>query len=104
MESAGDNATFTATGAIKAFAEGDYAETVRLLRPVRSYAHRFGGSHAQRDLINLTLVEAAARAGEHRLAAALLTERADIGRAIPRKYRGSEISAPAAAEPATMRC
>ena len=82
MESAGDNAAFTrevgyaATRAIKAFGDGNYAETVRLLRPIRSYAHRFGGSHAQRDLIDLTLIEATSRAGEDRLAAALLAERA----------------------------
>ncbi|OLC28020.1 MAG: hypothetical protein AUH28_19755 [Acidobacteria bacterium 13_1_40CM_56_16] len=31
-----------------------HAEAIRLLRPIRSYAHRFGGSHAQRDVINLT--------------------------------------------------
>jgi predicted unusual protein kinase regulating ubiquinone biosynthesis (AarF/ABC1/UbiB family) len=34
---------------------------VRLLRPMRTIAHRFGGSHAQRDLLDLTLIEAAAR-------------------------------------------
>jgi hypothetical protein len=82
MESMGDNAQFTrevghpATRAIKTFGEGDYRETIRLLRPIRSYAHRFGGSHAQRDLIDLTLIEAASRADEDRLAAALLAERA----------------------------
>lgn len=67
---------YAATRAIKAFGDGNYAETVRLLRPIRSYAHRFGGSHAQRDLIDLTLIEATSRAGEDRLAAALLAERA----------------------------
>ena len=30
-----------------------------LLQPIRTIANRFGGSHAQRDLIHLTLVEAA---------------------------------------------
>jgi hypothetical protein len=81
MEGPGDNAAFTlevghaATLAIKAFGDGNYAETVRLLRPVRSYAHRFGGSHAQRDLIDLTLIEAAIRSGENRLASALRLER-----------------------------
>ncbi len=35
-----------------------------LLRPVRSIAYRFGGSHAQRDVIDLTLIEAAFRAGD----------------------------------------
>jgi hypothetical protein len=81
MEGAGDNATFmrevghAATQAIKSFGDGNYAETIRLLRPVRNHAHRFGGSHAQRDVIDLTLIEAARRAGQQRLAAALLAER-----------------------------
>ena len=83
MDTAGDNAQFTrevghaATRAIRAFGDGDYGETVRLLRPIRSYAHRFGGSHAQRDLLDLTLIEAASRAGHDRLAAALRAERAN---------------------------
>jgi hypothetical protein len=86
MDAPGDNAQFTrevghpATRAIKAFGDGDYAESVRLLRPIRNYAHRFGGSHAQRDLIDLTLIEAAARSGQDRLAAALRAERANARR------------------------
>jgi len=88
MDGSGDNAAFTrevghpATRAIRAFGDGDYAGTVELLRPVRSYAHRFGGSHAQRDLIDLTLIEAAARAGHDQLAAALLAERANAKRRV----------------------
>ena len=76
-----DNATFTrdvgqaATLGVQAFGQGDYARTVGLLRPVRSVAHRFGGSHAQRDLLDLTLLEAAARSGDQPLAAALAAER-----------------------------
>jgi hypothetical protein len=38
---------------------------------VRSLAARFGGSHAQRDAIDLTLIEAALRAKDARLSAAL---------------------------------
>jgi hypothetical protein len=81
LEPGGDNVAFIsevgrpATQAIKAFGDGNYAETVRLLRPIRSYAHRFGGSHAQRDLLDLTLIEAAVRGGETQLAAALIAER-----------------------------
>jgi hypothetical protein len=48
-----------------------------LLRPIRSIAHRFGGSHAQRDVIDLTLIEAALRSGDAGLASALTAERAD---------------------------
>ncbi|RUY16706.1 tetratricopeptide repeat protein, partial [Mesorhizobium sp. M7A.F.Ca.CA.004.12.1.1] len=63
------------TLAVKAFGEGNYAETVRLIRPIRSISHRFGGSHAQRDVIDLTLIEAALRAGDGALARALTAER-----------------------------
>jgi len=82
MAGGGDNAGFTRdvghplTLAIKAFGDGDYARTVDLLRPIRSIAYRFGGSHAQRDVIDLTLIEAAFRAGETHLASALSAERA----------------------------
>ena len=48
-----------ATRAIMAFGEGRYGDAVRLLRAVRNTAQRFGGSHAQRDLLDLTLIEAA---------------------------------------------
>ncbi len=79
----GDNALFLrdvgldATRAIHAFGAGRYAEAVQRLRPLRSNAHRFGGSHAQRDLIDLTLIEAAARSGQSLLAEALQRERAE---------------------------
>jgi hypothetical protein len=84
-----DNADFTRevghpmTMAILAFGDGDYAETVRLLRPLRLIAHRFGGSNAQRDIIDLTLIEAAFRAGEVALAAALAAERTALKPASP---------------------
>jgi hypothetical protein len=76
-----DNADFTlevghaATRAVKAFADGDYAAAVELIRPIRHKAHRFGGSHAQRDLLDLTLIEAARRSGQRALAEALANER-----------------------------
>ena len=82
MERSGDNAFFIrevgrdATQAIQAYGEGNYAEAVRLLRPIRNIAHRFGGSHAQRDLLDLTLIEASFRSGNAALAAALAAERA----------------------------
>ena len=77
-----DNAAFTrevghpVVLAIKAFGDRNYPETVSRLRAVRNIAHRFGGSHAQRDVLDLTLIEAALRAGQHSLAAALAAERA----------------------------
>ncbi|MER8813325.1 MULTISPECIES: tetratricopeptide repeat protein [unclassified Mesorhizobium] len=82
MRGKDDNVGFTRdvghplTLAIKAFGEGNYAETIRLIRPIRAIAHRFGGSHAQRDVIDLTLVEAALRSGDGALARALAAERA----------------------------
>ncbi|HEY0879608.1 MAG TPA: tetratricopeptide repeat protein [Zeimonas sp.] len=78
----GDNVDFVrevgeaATRAIAAFGDADYAQAVRLLRAVRSHAHRFGGSHAQRDVLDLTLIEAAIRGGDRPLAQALAAERA----------------------------
>ena len=56
---------------------------MRLLRPIRSDAHRFGGSHAQRDLLDLTLIEAALRGGDPALGAALARERAMLKPASP---------------------
>ncbi|HEX7812569.1 MAG TPA: tetratricopeptide repeat protein, partial [Burkholderiales bacterium] len=61
--------------ALNAFAEGDCAAAVELLLPLRLVASRFGGSHAQRDIINLTLIEAALRGGRLTLARALASER-----------------------------
>ncbi|SFC98023.1 hypothetical protein SAMN05216321_10994 [Cupriavidus sp. OV038] len=64
--------------AMIAFARGDYAATVTLLMPVRILTHRFGGSHAQRDVFALTLIEAALRGRHANLAAALVAERAAL--------------------------
>jgi hypothetical protein len=81
-EGRGDNARVTAevglpvAEAIHAFGQGDYPAAIERLRGVRNHAGRFGGSHAQRDLLDLTLIEAARRAGETSLERALLAERA----------------------------
>ncbi|HVK57097.1 MAG TPA: tetratricopeptide repeat protein [Burkholderiales bacterium] len=61
--------------AIAALGRGDYATTIERLIPIRAIANRFGGSNAQRDLIHLTLLEAAFRAGRVNLAQALAAER-----------------------------
>lgn len=60
------------------FGLGHYAEALDLLLPIRAIANRFGGSHAQRDLIHLTLVEAALRSGKEKLARALISERTQL--------------------------
>jgi hypothetical protein len=89
IEGDADNAEFTrevghaATRAIQAFGQGQYAECADLLRPIRHIAHRFGGSHAQRDVLDLTLIEAAYRSGNQPLAAALAAERAALRPASP---------------------
>ena len=61
--------------AIIAFGEGRYDDVVRMLHPIRKVLHQFGGSNAQRDVIARTLLEAAIRAGHHKLAHSLLSER-----------------------------
>ena len=61
--------------AIRAFGAGRYGEAVELLMPVRYRAQAFGGSHAQRDIVHRTLIEAAIRDGQHGLALALANER-----------------------------
>ena len=76
-----DNGTMTRTvglpvaSAILAYAEGRYGETVERLAPVKAIAARAGGSHAQRDLLAQTLLAAAGKSGQHRLARSLLNER-----------------------------
>jgi len=80
-----------------AFAAGDPAAAVDLLVDVRPEANAVGGSHAQRDVIDVTLIAAAARSGQSQLARALVSERvarkpsADTSaRALLRANGGSE--------------
>lgn len=61
----------------RAFGEGDYRTAIDRLRDVRNRAGRFGGSHAQRDLIDLTLIAAAKLSGDSALERALIAERAN---------------------------
>ncbi len=49
--------------ALTAFSDGRYAEAVEIILPLRLDLWRIGGSHAQRDVIDWTLAEAAGRAG-----------------------------------------
>jgi hypothetical protein len=58
------------------FAAGRFNGAIDLLSEARSGAHVVGGSNAQRDVVDLTLIAAAARAGEHRMARQLVGERA----------------------------
>jgi hypothetical protein len=61
--------------AFRAFGQERWADVLAQLMPVRDIAHRFGGSHAQRDILTLTLVEAAIRGGQPALARHYLGER-----------------------------
>jgi len=58
-----------------AFWHGDYEKAADRLYGARFIANSFGGSHAQRDIIDWTLAEAATRGGLTRLAEALANER-----------------------------
>ena len=58
-----------------AFARGDADGAADLIWPARALAARFGGSHAQRDLIDQTLLAAAAEGNRHAIGRALLNER-----------------------------
>jgi tetratricopeptide (TPR) repeat protein len=77
----GDNAYMTrAIGlplaeAFVAFDSGRYAETVEKIGAVRGIAQRFGGSHAQRDILTLTMLHAAIKGGMKQVADALAAER-----------------------------
>ena len=45
-----------------AYARGEYDQAVLQLQPAQAHSIRLGGSHAQRDLLDLTLIAAARRA------------------------------------------
>ena len=54
-------AAYPACRALLAFAQADYRSAEALLRSLPPVAHRIGGSHAQRDVLQLTRAAAAAR-------------------------------------------
>ncbi len=60
---------------LAAFHRGAYAEAVELLLPVRFDLWQIGGSHAQRDVVDWTLTEAAVRASQRDVALSLAHER-----------------------------
>lgn len=57
------------------FDAGRFSAAAENLHRVRGRAQRFGGSHAQRDIISLTLLEAEIRGGRRAQAQALAAER-----------------------------
>jgi hypothetical protein len=60
---------------VLAFAEGDFEASVAFLAPVRRLLSVFGGSHAQRDAWQRTLLVAALRSGQAGFARVLVEER-----------------------------
>jgi tetratricopeptide (TPR) repeat protein len=63
--------------AVLAFGRGQYQKTVDYLYPIRHRLHEFGGSHAQRDVVLMTLIEAALRGNDKR-AKEILNERFEV--------------------------
>jgi tetratricopeptide (TPR) repeat protein len=61
--------------ALSAFHRGSYDEAITRLLQTRCDLWQIGGSHAQRDVIDWTLAEAAVRAGQRNVALALAHER-----------------------------
>ena len=55
-----------ASRAIIRFAQERYADVIDELLPIRRVLQRFGGSHAQRDVLQRTLLEAALQGGQPR--------------------------------------
>jgi hypothetical protein len=67
-----------ASRAVIAHAEERFGDVVAELLPIRRQMHRFGGSHAQRDVLQRTLLDAAIRDGQLDLARALTAERLGV--------------------------
>ena len=60
---------------VRAFGQRNYEEAIRLLEPLGEQLVRIGGSHAQREVFEDTLLQAYLRSGRCEQAAALLRER-----------------------------
>jgi len=88
-----------------AFRRGDHDAAVRHLHRAREIANCFGGSHAQRDVIDWTLTEAALRGGDSDMAEALANERLALRPHSPvnRGFLRRAVAAAGAAAPAVLR-
>jgi tetratricopeptide (TPR) repeat protein len=60
---------------LASFAQKRYMQAIDAIESVRDTANLFGGSHAQRDLLTLTLIDASIRAGDGRRAQHYIAER-----------------------------
>ena len=76
-----DNATVTGyvglplARAVVAHRNGDYDKVVETLLPLRYELYRIGGSHAQRDLFAMLLIDACLKCGRVNVARMLISER-----------------------------
>lgn len=82
--------------ALRDYARGRWDRAAEGLLHVRDRAHVMGGSHAQRDLLTWTLLDAAIRAGQRELAAHVLNERRPAKAATPLTAHWQERAAAAA--------
>ncbi len=67
-----------ASRAVLAFVEERHDDVLAELLPIRGHLHRFGGSHAQRDVLQRTIVESAIGSDRLDLATALVNERLGV--------------------------
>ena len=72
---------------LRAFHDKDYGRAVDLMLPVRYDLYLFGGSHAQRDVFDQTLVLSAIRSGRDALTRALVAERETRHRQVPEVWK-----------------
>jgi hypothetical protein len=70
------------------FGRGDHDAVIEGLLPIRGRLAALGGSHAQRDAVQRTLVESALRSGRVDLSRALLSERLGVKPGSPWNWRG----------------
>ncbi|WP_052862910.1 tetratricopeptide repeat protein [Streptomyces niger] len=94
--------------ALIAYGRQEYGRATDLLLPVRHRLHEFGGSHAQRDAVQRTLVEAALRAKRTDLARTLLSERIQLRPVCPYNWSAQarleeQLGAPARAAAARQK-
>jgi hypothetical protein len=68
---------------LAAYGDGDWAKAIAILEPALSETVRIGGSRAQRDLIENTLLAAYLKAGREANARRLLAAHADRRPSIP---------------------
>jgi hypothetical protein len=66
-----------------AFGERDFDRVTELIAPLRAALAQVGGSRAQRDVVDQTLLAAAAHGGDRSVGQALLAERRRTKAATP---------------------